>query len=63
MHGIAWCGRCGYKMYVRYKGGGEMRLQPPAFPLWPAGLPACPCGSDRCSCGGRFPGRVGAWGA
>ncbi|MFQ6164080.1 recombinase zinc beta ribbon domain-containing protein [Sinorhizobium meliloti] len=21
--GIAWCGRCGYKMYVRYKGGGE----------------------------------------
>ncbi|TBD93303.1 recombinase family protein [Rhizobium ruizarguesonis] len=23
LHGIAWCGRCGYKMYVRYKGGGE----------------------------------------
>lgn len=20
-HGIAWCGRCGHKMYVRYKGG------------------------------------------
>ncbi|MFW8642163.1 recombinase zinc beta ribbon domain-containing protein [Rhizobium beringeri] len=23
LHRIAWCGRCGYKMYVRYKGGGE----------------------------------------
>ncbi len=23
LHGIAWCGRCGYKMYVRYKSGGE----------------------------------------
>lgn len=23
LHGIAWCGRCGHKMYVRYKGGGE----------------------------------------
>ena len=23
LHGIAWCGRCGYKMYVRYKCGGE----------------------------------------
>jgi DNA invertase Pin-like site-specific DNA recombinase len=23
LHGIAWCARCGYKMYVRYKGGGE----------------------------------------
>jgi len=22
LHGIAWCGRCGHKMYVRYKGGG-----------------------------------------
>jgi Recombinase zinc beta ribbon domain len=22
-HGIAWCARCGHKMYVRYKGGGE----------------------------------------
>jgi DNA invertase Pin-like site-specific DNA recombinase len=22
LHGIAWCARCGYKMYVRYKGGG-----------------------------------------
>lgn len=21
--GIAWCGRCGHKMYARYKGGGE----------------------------------------
>jgi hypothetical protein len=38
LHGIAWCGRCGYKMYVRYKGGGEyvcnhLRSH--------AGLPAC----------------------
>lgn len=38
LHGIAWCGRCGYKMYVRYKGGGEyvcnhLRSQ--------QGLPAC----------------------
>ena len=23
LHGIVWCGRCGYKMFVRYKGGGE----------------------------------------
>ena len=23
LHGIAWCARCGHKMYVRYKGGGE----------------------------------------
>jgi hypothetical protein len=23
LHGIAWCGHCGHKMYVRYKNGGE----------------------------------------
>lgn len=23
LQGIAWCGRCGHKMYVRYKGGTE----------------------------------------
>lgn len=23
LHGIAWCGRCGHKMYARYKGGGH----------------------------------------
>ena len=23
LHGIAWCGRCGHKMYVRYKSGRE----------------------------------------
>lgn len=23
LHGIAWCARCGHKMYVRYKRGGE----------------------------------------
>jgi DNA invertase Pin-like site-specific DNA recombinase len=23
LHGIAWCARCGHKMYVRYKAGGE----------------------------------------
>jgi hypothetical protein len=23
LQGIAWCGRCGHKMYVRYKGGAE----------------------------------------
>jgi DNA invertase Pin-like site-specific DNA recombinase len=23
LHGIAWCARCGHKMFVRYKGGGE----------------------------------------
>ncbi len=23
LHGIAWCARCGHKMLVRYKGGGE----------------------------------------
>lgn len=38
LHGIAWCGRCGHKMYARYKGGGEyvcnhLRSQ--------TGVPAC----------------------
>jgi hypothetical protein len=38
LHGIAWCARCGHKMFVRYKGGGEyvcnhLRSH--------AGLPAC----------------------
>lgn len=38
LHGIAWCARCGHKMYVRYKGGGEyvcnhLRTQ--------QGLPTC----------------------
>jgi DNA invertase Pin-like site-specific DNA recombinase len=23
LHGIVWCARCGHKMFVRYKGGGE----------------------------------------
>jgi hypothetical protein len=23
LHGIVWCGRCGHKMYVRYKRGGQ----------------------------------------
>ena len=23
LHGIAWCARCGHKMFVRYKGGGQ----------------------------------------
>lgn len=23
LHGVAWCGRCGHKMYVRYRNGGE----------------------------------------
>jgi len=23
LQGLAWCARCGHKMYVRYKGGGE----------------------------------------
>jgi hypothetical protein len=23
LHGIAWCGRCGHKMYVRYRNSGE----------------------------------------
>jgi DNA invertase Pin-like site-specific DNA recombinase len=39
LHGIAWCARCGHKMYVRYKGGGQyvcnhLRSN--------EGLPACP---------------------
>lgn len=38
LQGLAWCGRCGHKMYVRYKGGGEyvcnhLRTQ--------QGLPGC----------------------
>lgn len=23
LHGVAWCGRCGHKLYVRYRNGGE----------------------------------------
>jgi len=23
LHGVVWCGRCGHKMYVRYRNGGE----------------------------------------
>lgn len=38
LQGLAWCGRCGHKMFVRYKGGGEyvcnhLRTQ--------QGLPGC----------------------
>jgi DNA invertase Pin-like site-specific DNA recombinase len=38
LHGIAWCARCGHKMFVRYKGGGQyvcnhLRSH--------SGLPAC----------------------
>jgi hypothetical protein len=38
LHGIAWCARCGHKMFVRYRSGWEyvcnhLRTQP--------GLPAC----------------------
>ena len=38
LHGITWCARCGHKMYVRYKGGGQYvcnHLRPNE------GLPAC----------------------
>ena len=43
LHGIAWCARCGHKMYVRYKGGGDMsaiicaptRACPPASTFGP----------------------------
>lgn len=38
LHGIAWCGRCGHKMYVRYKGGGEYVCN---HLHSHAGLPAC----------------------
>jgi DNA invertase Pin-like site-specific DNA recombinase len=36
--GIAWCGRCGHKMYVRYKGGGEYVCN---YLSAHEGLPAC----------------------
>src|ERR1700756_4165717 len=43
LHGIAWCARCGYKMYVRYKSGGEyvcnhLRTSGATSPKWPKHL-------------------------
>ena len=38
LHGIAWCARCGHKMYVRYKGGGEYVCNHLRSHV---GLPAC----------------------
>jgi DNA invertase Pin-like site-specific DNA recombinase len=38
LHGIAWCARCGHKMYVRYKGGGEYVCN---YLRSHEGLPAC----------------------
>ena len=37
LHGIAWCARCGHKMYVRYKGGGThtVRRLVADILLWP----------------------------
>ncbi|WP_354131107.1 MULTISPECIES: recombinase family protein [unclassified Bradyrhizobium] len=53
LHGIAWCARCGHKMYVRYKGGWRVCMQSPADPGRPADLPTHPgqpyrCGRCRC---------------
>jgi DNA invertase Pin-like site-specific DNA recombinase len=36
--GIAWCGKCGHKMYARYKGGGEYVCNHLSVHQ---GLPAC----------------------
>jgi Recombinase zinc beta ribbon domain len=38
LHGIAWCARCGHKMFVRYKGGGEYVCNHLRSHV---GLPAC----------------------
>jgi DNA invertase Pin-like site-specific DNA recombinase len=38
LHGIAWCARCGHKMYVRYKSGGEYVCN---HLRTSEGLPAC----------------------
>lgn len=38
LQGIAWCGRCGHKMYARYKGGAEYVCNHLRSHL---GLPAC----------------------
>ena len=37
--GVACCARCGHRMLVRHKGGGQCVLPPPARPS--RGLPAC----------------------
>src|SRR5215467_2982564 len=39
LHGIAWCGRCRHKMYVRYKKGGESVCH---HLRTPHALPTCP---------------------
>jgi len=40
LHGIIWCARCGHKMCVRYKGGGQYVCNHLRLHL---GLPACQC--------------------
>ena len=55
LHGIAWCARCGHKMYVRYKGGGAYVCNHLRSSRRPAELPAYPRRAYRRGRGGRVP--------
>ncbi|WP_247459052.1 recombinase family protein, partial [Bradyrhizobium sp. 153] len=57
-HGIAWCARCGHKMYVPLQGRWRVRMQSPADPGRSANLPThsrCPY---RCSRWRGIPNRT-----
>ena len=58
LHGIAWCGRCGHKMYVRYKGGAEYVCNHLSS-HGPAGVPTYPCTPCRCRRGAGVPHGAG----
>ncbi|WP_323006988.1 recombinase family protein [Pseudorhodobacter sp.] len=59
LHGIAWCARCGHKMYVRYKGGGEYVCNHLRLPFRIAHVPARKSRARRRCCVWRVPERIG----
>lgn len=60
LHGIVWCARCGHKMFVRYKGGGEYCVQSSSLACGLASLPVHSLHAHRCGRGGCVPDRAGA---
>ena len=47
LHGILYCGECGHKLCVQYKGGTTVSLQPPAATTRRAGLSVAAGRADR----------------